>query len=690
MMILFFKRAAMNKMYQRSLIVLGGMLFFMAGLGENHLALAAQRKPPVRTARLMHIEDQVLPDRLRVVIQTSQPVTFHHFKLTNPHRLVLDVSPCILDKERPLKISDPKDPRLEGFKFFEFGKKMVRLEFDFAQPPLYEISTLREKPFKILVDFPKAGSPITQPVPAKDKEEVLSPKSLEEYKKDKINQEFKEKESRALFKKTPVNLDFYMMNLHNVLRLIGEAGEKNIIVGDEVKEKKVTLSLKDVPWDEALESLLVANNLKKIIRDGKSIVITTSESYGKLLDDENKRQKENRAGELEELQLEEHRQRIGKDLWKTRSFQIKHVDVADVQTILRDTERRDTSMAPGISGAPPGSAPGVTPGSGTLAGLLPGMGAGGGTPPATGPGIGGLGTVSGAVISRGRSVTLISIPHTNTLVAKGTEKDLDYIADLVRIIDQPMSQVMIEARIVEASANFTRDLGIRWGGIFPFANASGPYAGTIRGGTSDSGNYAVNLPIQTTSTAFGGLGFSFLSTNFNLDARIQAMEKLGHAKTISSPKVLTLDNKQATIKQGSSIPVTTRDQYGTFNTVYKDAALVLGVTPHIANSKLIRIKVEVTKNEPDFTKKDTLGNPAINTKEAKTEMMVQDGDTVVIGGIIFKQEGLTENRVPGLADIPFLGWLFKTRYRTTEDMELLIFITPKILKPSMERFRSAN
>ena len=165
------------------------------------------------------------------------------------------------------------------------------------------------------------------------------------------------------------------------------------------------------------------------------------------------------------------------------------------------------------------------------------------------------------------------------------------------------------------------------------------------------------------------------------------MEQQGRGKTISSPKVLTLDNKEAIIRQGQKIPVTTRTENNTFSTTYMDAALVLKVTPHISSSKKMRIKVDLSKDEPDFTHADSLGNPTINTKEAVTEMMVNDGDTVVIGGIIFKKETFTDNKIPGLGDIPILGWLFKTRYKATEDTELLIFLTPKIQKFSIpDRF----
>ena len=150
---------------------------------------------------------------------------------------------------------------------------------------------------------------------------------------------------------------------------------------------------------------------------------------------------------------------------------------------------------------------------------------------------------------------------------------------------------------------------------------------------------------------------------------------------------MTLDNKEAVIRQGQMVPVTTRNENNSFSTTYRDAALVLKVTPHISSSKKIRIKVEVAKNEPDRIKKDALDNPWINTKEAFTEMIVNDGDTIVIGGIIYKSETMVENKVPWLGDIPIIGWLFKTRYKNTEDTELLIFLTPKIQKSSLpDRF----
>ena len=640
----------MNKIKKLSLFFCSGLLFFFFGLEENGSSLPAKGKTSMATARLIQLEDQALPDRLRLLIKTSQPVSHHSFTMSDPYRLVIDLSPCILEKDHSFKI---KDPSIERLRFSQFNPKTVRIVLEFTRLPAYHISFQKETTYSLFVDFPRIKPPMAQAVLRPPGQDYLPEVTIEDFKKEKQFQDSRQKEKILLSQKPRITFDFYMTNLHNVLRLIGDTGGVNIVVGDDVKEKKITLSLKEVPWDEALDSILDSNNLKRINRGEKTFLVTTSENYKKLQDDENKRQVDALKREQEELKNEELRQKVGKVLWSTRQFQIKYVDVKAVEDLIQGSLEKEKKIA---SERQPGSE---------------------------------RVTMTETTKILGSHVSILSIPHTNVLVAKGVERDLNYIEDLIKTIDQPIPQVMIEARIVEADANFTRDLGIRWGGSYAFANTSAPYAGTVRGGEAGQpgSNYAVNLPLAATSTAFGGLGFAFASTNLNIDARIQAMEQDGRGKTISSPKVLTLDNKEATIKQGQSIPVTTRTENNTFSTAYKDAALVLAVTPHISSSKKIRIKVKITKNEPDFSHSDTLGNPTINTKETETEMMVNDGDTVVIGGILSKKETYLENRVPGLADIPILGWLFKTRSKSTTDTELLIFITPKILKNSLaERF----
>jgi type IV pilus assembly protein PilQ len=196
----------------------------------------------------------------------------------------------------------------------------------------------------------------------------------------------------------------------------------------------------------------------------------------------------------------------------------------------------------------------------------------------------------------------------------------------------------------------------------------------------------VNLPATTSTltnpTSAITLGFLNAAQTFGLDLRLSAIEDTGRAKIISSPKILTLDNRSAVIKQGKKIPVTTLQSGGTgastYTTTYIDANLKLTVTPQIAPDGSIQLRLEVNKDQPDFANKDFLGNPAIDIKQALTQVMLNDGETVVIGGIITSNETNDDNEVPGLGRVPVLGWLFKKQTKETHKTELLIFITPRI------------
>ena len=388
--------------------------------------------------------------------------------------MVFDLKPCVLDPQKTFTI---KDPSIAGVRYSQFKPNTARIVFDFSQPPVFQISHKKGAPFQIFVDFPMAKPQITQPVSKKIEEKDLSQTTIEEFKKEKSFQDIRLKEEKAHTQKPLVTFDFYMTNLHNVLRLIGEVGGVNIVVGDDVKEKKLTMSLKEVPWDEAMDSILIGNNLRKVKRGEKTFLVTTHENLKKILDDENKSKFDAIKLEQEELKAEEQRQKVGKIIWDTRQFQIKNVDVKLVEDVLTgymETERTISSRDPRFGGSL------IRDSYVESDPKLPREHTG---------------------ISKAK-LNIISVPNTNTLIAKGPERDLDYIEELIKSIDQPISQVMIEARIVEANANFTRDMGIRWGGTVAFGDAQAPFAGTVRGGSAgaignNENNYAVNLPFST-------------------------------------------------------------------------------------------------------------------------------------------------------------------------------------------------
>ncbi|MFT5685615.1 MAG: type IV pilus assembly protein PilQ, partial [Myxococcota bacterium] len=281
----------------------------------------------------------------------------------------------------------------------------------------------------------------------------------------------------------------------------------------------------------------------------------------------------------------------------------------------------------------------------------------------------------------------------NQLIVKETEGILAQIRELVRQLDQQTPQVLIEARIVEASSNFTKGLGIEWGseldaststgystGLF-FPNSIGASGGLGRDGTpifyaADQESLLVDLgPDGATS----GVAFSFGSIPglIDLDARLLALESNGFGKVVSSPRLTTLDNETATVSQGARIPFLSTSAGGT-QVQFITAALDLQVTPHITSDNKVFLDVAITNNRPDFS---TLiqGNPAIQIKEVSTQVLVADGDTTVLGGVFSMEESFSQGRVPGLHKIPLLGYLFKNSNEARTRNELLVFITPHII-----------
>jgi type IV pilus assembly protein PilQ len=266
---------------------------------------------------------------------------------------------------------------------------------------------------------------------------------------------------------------------------------------------------------------------------------------------------------------------------------------------------------------------------------------------------------------------------------------------MVRNLDTQTPEVLIESRIVEAATNFTRQMGIQWGGQGGFAPEFGNSTGLVfpssavvagaagqspNGGTAATPNFAVNLPAAIGPGSGGGLGFIFGSAGgaFNLNLRLSALENNGLVKTVSAPKVATLDNQEAAISQGLSIPFSQVSAAGV-QTTFVEARLELKVVPHVTADGSILMKISASNNQPNSGITGANGQPSISRKEAKTQMLVKDGDTTVIGGIYTRSTGLQVSEVPFFGQIPILGWLFKTRTDNDQRTELLIFVTPRIL-----------
>ena len=267
-----------------------------------------------------------------------------------------------------------------------------------------------------------------------------------------------------------------------------------------------------------------------------------------------------------------------------------------------------------------------------------------------------------------RSEAGITVDKTNNMIVMSdVARSIKRAREIVQKLDRVTPQVLIEARIVEASNNFSRELGV---------TLSGTYGPTGNKYIRDFSFSATNPP--TSSLGSLGINFSKLTgTPWTLDATIAAAESEGQVKIISSPKILTIDNKMAMIKQGTAWPYKKLDADGNTITEWKDIALELEVTPHVTPDDRVSMEIKVKNNEVGAI---ILGDPSFTTKEANTELLVNDGDTVIIGGIRKSREDSDQSGVPGLMNIPVLGWLFKTKSKEHQLDELLIFITPRIVQ----------
>jgi type IV pilus assembly protein PilQ len=285
--------------------------------------------------------------------------------------------------------------------------------------------------------------------------------------------------------------------------------------------------------------------------------------------------------------------------------------------------------------------------------------------------------------------------RTNTLIIADVRENLDLLEKLITVLDTPTPQVSIEARIVEATSTFIRNLGVQWGwrGIadpfygnqtsLQFPNKvlvdgnSIPQGIVTKGIGGPLGGYGVNLPAPAFNTVVG-FSFANLLDTFRLDVYLSALETAGEGRIISSPKVTTQNNQQAEIVQGRQIPVQTVANF-TVTTRYVNAALELRATPQITAEGTIIMTIEIQNNAADFANLVN-GIPPITTQSAKTTVMIPDGGTTVIGGIYRTEDSITRDRVPFLHSIPILGNLFKSFARTKQNRELLIFMTPRIIK----------
>ncbi|MBI4685132.1 MAG: type IV pilus secretin PilQ [Nitrospirae bacterium] len=289
--------------------------------------------------------------------------------------------------------------------------------------------------------------------------------------------------------------------------------------------------------------------------------------------------------------------------------------------------------------------------------------------------------------------TVASDIRSSTIVIKDTPSAIDRAAQLLKQVDIKTKQVMIEAQIVEISTNAREELGIQWGTMYRTGDvlvfggatkttSTDTAAIALTGGIGYSGNaFNVNLPAAVGAGSGGAIGIGLLTNKLTLDLQLSALEAEGKAKILSSPKVMVLDNQEATISSGTQIIIPTTTISGgssqVTGTTEKEASLRLTVTPKIIDLEQVSLKILTKKEEFDFSR-SVLGIPPKTSRETQTGVLIKNGETIVIGGIYTETDTEGENRVPLLSKIPLLGWLFKKETKRKDKTELLIFITPHI------------
>ena len=436
-----------------------------------------------------------------------------------------------------------------------------------------------------------------------------------------------------------LSLNFQSIDVRQVLQVIADFTGFNVVTSDSVTGT-VTLRLQDVPWDQALDIILQSKGLG-VRKNGSVLWIAPKEEIAtkEKLEFESKLSSEN----LESL--------------RTQSFQLNYAKAVDI-------------------------APQLTAGGGSSAPAAPGASAG---------------ANSARILSLRGSA--IAEARTNQLFVTDIPSKLEQVALLIAKVDIPVRQIVIEARIVEADDSFGKSLGVKLGGADVRASKGGDggyqvsgenraafgtsYSNAVGasgfGGTNDVTSNFVNLP------ALGQGGYnpaSFAVTLFSaasnrmMGLEISAIESDGKGKVVSSPRVITADQAKAVIEQGVEIPYQIATSSGATSIAFRKATLRLDVTPQITPDGNVNLDLEVNKDSLGVT---TPGGIAINTKRVKTQVLVENGGTVVIGGIFTQEEQEDQTKVPLLGDLPFVGVLFKSTTRSSKKKEMLVFITPKLV-----------
>ncbi|USA55620.1 type IV pilus secretin PilQ [Acinetobacter sp. C32I] len=442
-----------------------------------------------------------------------------------------------------------------------------------------------------------------------------------------------------------ISLDFQDIEVRRVLQLLADFTGINMVAADTV-QGNITLRLKDVPWDQALDIVLKTKSLDKR-RNGNVIWIAPVSELIKS----------------EEEEAKALAQSIKLAPLQTEYITLSYAKAVEIEKLITQGKNNNSNNSSGLSG------------NDTLAG--------------------------GLLSPRG---TVSVDPRTNTLIVNDTSQKIDQIRKMVDLLDVSVKQVMIEARIVSASTDFTKEMGVKWGILSQGISNNNDL---LVGGSDttlwnlrdpqkgDNGGWKyeierpdnLNVDLGAVTPGASRIAFGLISlSDFMLDLELSAVQADGYGEVISTPKVMTADKQAAKIESGTKIPYASSTGGGASavpKTEFIDATLSLDVTPSITPEGKVMMKLNITKDSP--SNPTPTGQLTINKNSIDTNVLVDNGETVVLGGI-FEQENInSQTKVPFLGDIPYLGKLFRRERKTDNKRELLIFVTPRIVNDTLTR-----
>jgi type IV pilus assembly protein PilQ len=704
------------------------------------LVLLVPTSPWAQTdpARLSDVTVTPHPDSVTVFVKTSREAQYKADLVDSPNRLVIDLENTVYAwRKTPLSVG--KDP-VKQVRGSQYRQGVARVVLDLSRAVGYAI---REESDGLAIVIPTAMPPSSAaatngaampaaPVP-QDARPAATPRPIQLAQATPAPAAPAPTNGQRL-----ISFDFKDADVVNLLRILAAESNKNVVIGDDVKGK-MSITLKNVPWDLALDTVLETRGLRKVEKDGVLRIVSNEqlikerEAAARVEEARMKAESDVRT-KLAEAQLKEQEAIDKKRLaeaavaelrargpLREETIRLSYADPEEVAKTLQGIlgippTGVQAQIAPMAEGMPPIAAPPFS----ALYGTAPQI------PQAPPP------SPTAEVLAKG--ITIRAYKPTNSIFIRHYEADLERIKTLIREkLDVPLPQVKIEARMEILDRDDLFAIGVQWGGGgalqanqnsilvgrgftsdtqnnlgvqggVPMANVFGPpnaaagFPNTLPvSGTTGLplGGNLVNLPIAAVlgggvvPAGAGGIAFGFTSSRYNVNLALEALRLLSKTRTLARPEVVTVENGTASISLGEEIPYATVSSAGT-QIQFKEAVLRLDVIPTVIREgdiTKIKMKVTIENNQRSNTTVNlgtTAGSPpVINKRKAQTEVLIKEGERLVIGGVTQNLDQDETRKIPLFGDIPVIGWLFKQTASQTTGRELVVFITPSVLNPTV-------